>query len=696
MQIIREIKVFHLPSFLISFGLYLTGLLLNFILAENYEFPYYILPSTATICLILFYKRLNGIAGLLAAVISWFSLSFFNIDILWGLAHFEFIFFFIAELASGLIFVRLLKRYFEPLAIVEQKEGAVLLIAGSLLSSIPQSVILTIFFLLKNDSSEQSIQVFQNYVLSFSILLLLISSLVFSIKHLEFSKFKDINIRYVLISFIIILVLISLYKFFQPFGNDLWFIAVATLLAIVITGMLVPFKQLMFNILLFTVLLFMGILPKEHTEFINILYFKYLVFTGVGLSIFVHAIITEKNQAIASLKEGYRNIEKDVQLQNQYYRSLNVKLLEEIEQKAIIQRELSLNRRLLEDSQEIAGIANWELNPITRQIRWSENAYKIIGVESNDKISNFNDYIKTIHPEDVKILNEVYKKALKSSEKFEAELRHLKSDGTINHLLIRGRSFEEQGAVNRIVGLSFDITSRKLAEIMLQEANTLKDQLFSILAHDLRSPIGSINQITSYLVDNIDTLDTLTRTDILNSIKDTSGQTYSLLENLLEWAKSQKQSSYNPVHVNVSEVLDESISLLSGMVTPKMLNIETILENNLAVFADRQMFKTVIRNLLSNAIKFTPKMGKITITGKSENNQTIIAIADSGKGIPVDQINNIFDSKFNFTTLGTENEKGSGLGLKLVKTFIDRNGGSIAVKSEPNLGTTFSIVLPSG
>jgi signal transduction histidine kinase len=239
-----------------------------------------------------------------------------------------------------------------------------------------------------------------------------------------------------------------------------------------------------------------------------------------------------------------------------------------------------------------------------------------------------------------------------------------------------------------------DITRIKQAEMALLEANALKDQLFSIIGHDLRSPIGSMNQMIEMYASQWKEFDEETSTSILNTLKDTSHETYKLLENLLGWAKSQNSSIFKPETTNLTLLTEQVITLSKGIAEGKNINIQKDLLPKALVMIDKEMINTVIRNLLSNSIKFTPHSGTIMVKIIERSDDYQLSIADSGVGIAPDILPKLFDNSSTYSTSGTNNEKGTGLGLKLVKKFIEKNSGQIFVESELGQGSIFTLNLP--
>jgi signal transduction histidine kinase len=183
--------------------------------------------------------------------------------------------------------------------------------------------------------------------------------------------------------------------------------------------------------------------------------------------------------------------------------------------------------------------------------------------------------------------------------------------------------------------------------------------------------------------------------EYIKIINSAAKNTLVLLDNLLNWAKSQTgQLSFNPEKILFSDVLQEIITLSKAIAKSKNITLECSGRDNLEIFVDVNMLKTVVRNLISNAIKFTNVGGHIKITAELKQDHVEITISDNGIGINKEKSNEIFNIASNTTTLGTANENGSGLGLVLCKEFIQKNNGDIWVESEENKGSNFIFTLP--
>ena len=230
----------------------------------------------------------------------------------------------------------------------------------------------------------------------------------------------------------------------------------------------------------------------------------------------------------------------------------------------------------------------------------------------------------------------------------------------------------------------------------LYELNASKDKFFSIIAHDLKNPFNTILGLSELLKDEIKSGNLETIDEYSGMIYNSTVQTLRLLENLLEWANSQRgKISFNPVPINLRELSNEEFGTLNDMAIKKNIELKNSFNDNLTIIADKNMIKTVLRNLISNAIKFTHKNGKVEIKSMIINNQVEISVSDSGIGMTKETSAKLFRIDANLSICGTENEKGTGLGLFLCKEFVEKHGGKIWVESEYGKGSVFKLVLPS-
>lgn len=253
-----------------------------------------------------------------------------------------------------------------------------------------------------------------------------------------------------------------------------------------------------------------------------------------------------------------------------------------------------------------------------------------------------------------------------------------------------------------LFGVSRDITERKRFEEQLldqanklKELNATKDKLFSIIAHDLRSPFINIIGLSELLIGDEKEGHASHSEKYVGLINSSAKNTLVLLDNLLNWAKSQtSQLSFNPKKTLLSSLIKEEINTSNPRLLLKNISLNIIEAEEVEVYADENMVKIILRNLISNAIKFTKPEGKINVIVIPGTKQVEISISDYGVGMNEEKIKTLFNIFSNSTSLGTENEKGSGLGLILCKEFVEKNGGKIWVESKVGKGSNFKFTLP--
>jgi signal transduction histidine kinase len=226
----------------------------------------------------------------------------------------------------------------------------------------------------------------------------------------------------------------------------------------------------------------------------------------------------------------------------------------------------------------------------------------------------------------------------------------------------------------------------------LKKLHTVKDKLFSVIAHDLRSPMGALISILKMANNNM--LDTEMQASLLRDISMRVNDTYGLLENLLHWSKSQmKGMAPAPAYFDVQNEILAVLDGLRSLTATKMIALNARIDQQ-QVYADRDMFAVVVRNLTMNAIKYTPTEGKITIESELSDNKLVISVKDTGTGMPQEIQEKLFKLSETRSQRGTNNESGTGLGLVLCADFVKINGGSIWFNSKQGEGSTFSFSVP--
>lgn len=284
------------------------------------------------------------------------------------------------------------------------------------------------------------------------------------------------------------------------------------------------------------------------------------------------------------------------------------------------------------------------------------------------------------------------------------EIEQYHKDGHLIWVEISNRAMiNDNGEKIGYIGISRDISKRKISENALRqseakllELNAQKDKFFSIIAHDLKSPFSSIMGFSELLVDKINKNDFRGIEKYAQIIGQSSQQAMDLLMNLLEWSRSQTgRMEFKPENFDLHDLINENKSIFDVIASQKKITIHENLPSELSVFADKLMISTVLRNLISNAIKFTKQDGEIRISAEKKSKEIHVYISDNGVGIKEKRLKNLFRIDENESTSGTNNEKGTGLGLILCKEFVEKHGGKIWVESEEGKGSTFYFSLMS-
>lgn len=268
---------------------------------------------------------------------------------------------------------------------------------------------------------------------------------------------------------------------------------------------------------------------------------------------------------------------------------------------------------------------------------------------------------------------------------------------------------DENNEISKIIIIDADITKLKEAEDKiiknreeieaqheeLKQLNATKDKFFSIIAHDLKNPFHSIIGFSDLLSRNYDSIEDNKKLEFISLIKESSIGAYALLENLLDWARTQTNKiKYNPDIIDLSKIIKQNYQMINGSLKNKNIHFVVPEKEDLRAFADVNMVNTIIRNLLSNAVKFTADEGTISISAEPYQNNIKISVADTGIGMSKEEINKLFKLDEFHTTKGTSGESGTGLGLIISREFALKHGSDLEVTSAVGKGTKFSFKLP--
>ncbi|NMB72984.1 MAG: PAS domain-containing protein [Bacteroidales bacterium] len=274
-----------------------------------------------------------------------------------------------------------------------------------------------------------------------------------------------------------------------------------------------------------------------------------------------------------------------------------------------------------------------------------------------------------------------------SEEKLIAQAHHLQE---VNVLLeerqeeVRQQAEELQAQADHLTQVNKE----------LEKLNATKDKLFSLIAHDLKNPFHAISGFATMLSRNFSQMKEREKLEIIDMMNLSAETAYNLLENLLQWARAQtNRIRFEPERLNLDEVIRETFEFLATSAQKK--RIELLTENTeVFVIADKNMLSTILRNLISNAIKFTPEKGKVTVSACEEDGKIEVSVIDNGIGMTEQVKSKLFQLEELHTSPGTSGETGTGLGLIVCREFVERQGGTIRVESEPMKGSRFIFTLP--
>jgi PAS domain S-box-containing protein len=369
------------------------------------------------------------------------------------------------------------------------------------------------------------------------------------------------------------------------------------------------------------------------------------------------------------------------------------------------------------------------------KLKEAQDRYKNIFLELNDAVyeSTLDGKFIEMNPAGVEILGldnaseateiTITEKFYKSPQDRKLFIEQLKENGfvrnyEINFTNLRGEKITGLNSVNLVKnpdgeyiirGIVRDITEIKENEnklktvvkeleelnIKLHNLNASKDKFFSIISHDLRSPFSSIFSFSEFLKDDINELTKEETALFAEKIYEAAQNVFALLENLLTWSRIQSgKMKYEPAHFSLNSRINQIIKLFEHIAANKKITLSNKMSGNTIAFADEDMISSVLQNLISNALKFTNAGDEVFITNNNYTDRLEILVKDTGIGIKPNDIDKLFRIDVNHSTYGTNQEKGSGLGLILCKEMVEKNHGTISVESQLGEGTTFKVTLP--
>jgi len=351
------------------------------------------------------------------------------------------------------------------------------------------------------------------------------------------------------------------------------------------------------------------------------------------------------------------------------------------------------------------GVGVWEYDLTNNRLLWDDQMFALYGTREGDFSGIYQAWRAGLHPDDIDRCDRETQMAIRGEKEYDTEFRVVWPDGSIHTIkALASVQLDESGRSVRMIGTNWDISEQKRTELEiklqneeLQKINSEKDKFFSIIAHDLRGPLGNFMGMTEMLTDESYNFPEKDRKEMIKGLSRSARNTFTLLVNLLEWSQMDRGlTDFKPQKIDLTHAIAECTGILEDSANVKRIELITQIANEPMVFADKNMLQTVIRNLISNAIKFTPKGGKVSVSAQSASNKmVVISVRDTGIGMTGEMLDNLFRIDASTKRPGTSGELSTGLGLLLCKEFVEKLGGKITVESEPNKGTVFSFNIPA-
>lgn len=356
-------------------------------------------------------------------------------------------------------------------------------------------------------------------------------------------------------------------------------------------------------------------------------------------------------------------------------------------------------------SQIIDSLQDYSIFTIDKEFiinSWSSGSTKIFGYETEEVIGEPFDLIFTA--EDLK--NGIPQKEI------ETALKEGRATDNRWHIAKDKTEFFAYGLVFPLIGLDGDLlgyvkilrdlTDRKQSEDAikkyvreLEELNTHKESVMAILSHDLRSPLSAIIGTAKYLKENFQEMKPEVVREMLDLLYKSSIDELEMLDYLVEWARIKYASDvFSPTKIKLTEYIDKVFTTLNETASIHAINLHHEVEENTTVFADGKMLISIIQNIVSNAIKHTGNNGTITISAKTQDNKIIVQVKDTGIGMSREIIDKLFTPQMKTLSQTRKENKGAGIGLLLVKGFLEKNDGEIWVESIVGEGSSFYFTLP--
>lgn len=352
----------------------------------------------------------------------------------------------------------------------------------------------------------------------------------------------------------------------------------------------------------------------------------------------------------------------------------------------------ALSDDLLPQIEGIGNLGIYEMDLTTNTWTGSTHFIRISGLPVKPYYTA-EEFQNMVHPDDLKAVMDHYAECLRSSDNFNMEYRLLHPDGQIVYISSRSKIFRDNnGTPVRILGIKQDVTKTRAGEIkliQLNEMNEQKNEVLTMVAHDLKSPINQIKALISIMKHECSD----PQHALLGIMENSCNNALDIVSDLIDTAQLEQNTRLNLVFTDINDMVKKACKHFEYYALQKDIVLKTSLAKNAHALVHRKKFQRVVDNLISNALKFSPKGSIVQVTTRRRNNKLFLSVIDKGTGIDEKHIPHLFNRFAKHRRRGTSGEASTGLGLSIVYEIIKKHKGEITVKSEVNKGTTFTVQI---
>lgn len=370
------------------------------------------------------------------------------------------------------------------------------------------------------------------------------------------------------------------------------------------------------------------------------------------------------------------------------------------------QEDLRRRQRELSEAEAIGRMGHWHWLIGEDEISWSEEIFRIFGVDENQYTPNINSLTDLVHKRDLGRVVQVFQRAIIEEKNYDMEFRITRPGGDIRYIMCEGRCEKnDEGEVIALYGIMQDMTERMLYEQELRQAKDASEQAYAAksqflanMSHELRTPLNAIigfsEMIESQMLGPIFNEKYL---EYATSIKESGEHLLDLISDILDMSKIEAgKHTLDLEEINIKDIIARASHMIEGRANEGEINLRTtnIEDSDVSIIADRRALTQIFLNLLSNAVKFTPPNGSVWIECYKRDEYLSVRICDTGIGIPPNKLASVLKPFEQASSHYTREHEGTGLGLAITKELIELHGGAINIESTIDVGTTVTLRLP--